>query len=181
MHLITRPSSPSAGRGADWVPVAVPADKPPPARGCHRRPRLAAEGTRGDREDVPGAAAQPGSSGTGPAGARPEPPGTVLSMTEDVPAVPSMPECNGSLVPEKGPLQVIGIIDDIARPIGTGPYMNADTSPDALLAKGNQEESRNSLVEDVVCAEFDGEKRCEGKVRCYLYLGIWREKPLFCV
>ncbi|XP_032046400.1 ermin [Aythya fuligula] len=84
-------------------------------------------------------------------------------MTEDVPAVPSMPECNGSVVPEKGPLQVIGIIDDIARPIGTGPYTNADTSPDAPLAKGNEEESRNLLVEDVVCADFDREKRCEEK------------------
>nr|XP_047937001.1 ermin [Anser cygnoides] len=84
-------------------------------------------------------------------------------MTEDVPVVPSMPECNGSVVPEKGPLQVIGIIDDIARSVGTGPYTNADTSPDAPLAKGNQEESRNSLVEDSVCGDFDGEKQREEK------------------
>ncbi|NXI69724.1 ERMIN protein, partial [Anseranas semipalmata] len=84
-------------------------------------------------------------------------------MTEDVPVAPSMPECNGSVAPEKGPLQVISIIDDIARSVGTVPYMNADTSPDAPLAKGNQEESSNSLAEDIVRGDFDGEKQCEEK------------------
>nr|XP_009930493.1 PREDICTED: ermin [Opisthocomus hoazin] len=84
-------------------------------------------------------------------------------MTEEVPAAPSMPECNGSVPPEKGPLQLIGIVDEIAKSVGTGPYANAETSPDAPLAKENLEETRNSLAEDVMRGDFDGEKQCEGK------------------
>ncbi|NXK56200.1 ERMIN protein, partial [Chauna torquata] len=84
-------------------------------------------------------------------------------MAEDVPVAPGMPECNGSVAPEKGPLHVVGIIDDIARSVGTVPYRNADTSPDAPLAKGNQEERRNLLAEDIVHGDFDGEKQSEEK------------------
>ncbi|KFR07679.1 Ermin, partial [Opisthocomus hoazin] len=71
--------------------------------------------------------------------------------------------CNGSVPPEKGPLQLIGIVDEIAKSVGTGPYANAETSPDAPLAKENLEETRNSLAEDVMRGDFDGEKQCEGK------------------
>ncbi|XP_064309366.1 ermin [Phalacrocorax carbo] len=82
-------------------------------------------------------------------------------MTEDVPAASSMPECNGSVPPEKGPLQVIGVIEEIAKSVGTVPYMNAEISPDSPLATENQEENRNSLAEDTVRGDFDGEKQCE--------------------
>ncbi|KAM9287150.1 ermin [Morus bassanus] len=84
-------------------------------------------------------------------------------MTEEVPAASSMPECNGSVPPEKGPLQVIGVIDEIAKSVGTVPYANAEISPDAPPAKENQEENRNSLAEDIVRGDFDGEKQCEEK------------------
>lgn len=90
--------------------------------------------------------------------------GTALSMTEEVPAASSMPECNGSVPLEKGPLQVIGVIDEIAKSVGTVPYVNAETSPDAPPAKENREENRNSLAEDIVPGDFDGGKQCEGKV-----------------
>ncbi|XP_075567696.1 ermin [Pelecanus crispus] len=84
-------------------------------------------------------------------------------MTEEVPVASSMPECNGSVPPEKGPLQVIGVIDEIAKSVGTVPYANAEMSPGASPAKENQEENRNSLAEDIVHGDFDGEKRCEEK------------------
>ncbi|NXK29284.1 ERMIN protein, partial [Arenaria interpres] len=81
-------------------------------------------------------------------------------MTEEVPAVSTMPECNGNVPPEKGPLQVI---DEIAKSVGTVPYANAETSPDAPPAKENQQENRNLLSEDVVHGDFDGEKQCQDK------------------
>ncbi|XP_074885486.1 ermin [Buteo buteo] len=84
-------------------------------------------------------------------------------MTEEVPAASGMPECNGSVPPEKGPLQVIGVIDEIAKSVGTVPYVNAETSPDAPPAKENREENRNSLAEDIVPGDFDGGKQCEEK------------------
>ncbi|NWY54991.1 ERMIN protein, partial [Chionis minor] len=86
-------------------------------------------------------------------------------MTEEVPAAPTMPECNGSVPPEKGPRQVIGVIDEIAKSVGTVPYVNAETSPNTPPAKENQEENRNLLAEDLVRGDFDGEKQCEGKVQ----------------
>ncbi|KAF1652707.1 Ermin, partial [Aptenodytes patagonicus] len=91
-------------------------------------------------------------------------------MTEEVPAASGMPECNGSVPPEKGPLQVIGVIDEISKSVGTVPYVNAEMSSDAPPAKENQEENRNSLAEDIVRGDFDGEKQCEGKVQDYLSL-----------
>ncbi|KAM9284210.1 ermin [Cariama cristata] len=84
-------------------------------------------------------------------------------MTEEVSAASGMPECNGSVPPEKGPLQVIGVIDEIAKSVGMVPYTNAEMSPDAPPAKENQEENRNSLAEDIVHGDFDGEKQCEEK------------------
>ncbi|CAN0158224.1 unnamed protein product [Bubo scandiacus] len=84
-------------------------------------------------------------------------------MTEEVPAASGMPECNGSVAPEKGPLQVIGVIDEIAKSVGTVPYANAETSPDAPPAEENQEENRNSLAEYTARGGFDGEKQCEEK------------------
>ncbi|KAM6269030.1 ermin [Porphyrio hochstetteri] len=76
-------------------------------------------------------------------------------MTEEVPAASEMPECNGSIPPEKGPLQVMGSIGEIAKSLGTVPYTNTETSPDQ-----HQEGSRNSLAEDTVCGDCDGEKPC---------------------
>ncbi|NXC65879.1 ERMIN protein, partial [Anhinga anhinga] len=97
-------------------------------------------------------------------------------MTEEVPAASGMPECNGSVPLEKGPLQVIGVIDDIAKSVGTVPYVNAEISPDAPPATENQEENRNSLAEDIVRGDFDGEKQCGGKVQGCLSLSVWKEK-----
>ncbi|XP_054685788.1 ermin [Grus americana] len=84
-------------------------------------------------------------------------------MTEEFLVASGMPECNGSVPPEKGPLQVIGVIDEIAKSVGMVPYANAEMSPDAPLAEGNQDENRNSLAEDIVRGDFDGEKQCEEK------------------
>ncbi|NWS63161.1 ERMIN protein, partial [Chunga burmeisteri] len=100
-------------------------------------------------------------------------------MTEEVSAASGMPECNGSVPPEKGPLQVIGVIDEIAKSVGMVPYTNAEMSPDAPPAKENQEENRNSLAEDIVRGDFDGEKQCEGKVEGCLSLSVWKEKLYF--
>ncbi|NXL62256.1 ERMIN protein, partial [Chordeiles acutipennis] len=83
-------------------------------------------------------------------------------MTEQVPVASTMPQCNGSVPPEKGPLQVIEVIKEMADAVGTVPYANAGTSPDAPLAKENPEENRNSLAEDVT-RDSDGEKQCEEK------------------
>lgn len=90
--------------------------------------------------------------------------GPALGMTA-VPAASPVPECNGSVSPEKGPLQVISATDEIAKSVRTVPYANAETSPDASPAKENWEENRNSLAEDIIPGDFDGEKQCEGKVQ----------------
>ncbi|NXR77615.1 ERMIN protein, partial [Pycnonotus jocosus] len=84
-------------------------------------------------------------------------------MTEEVPAAVTMPECNGSVPLEDGPLQVIGGIEEIAKSVGTVPYANAETSPDTSPAKENLEENRNSLAEDITPENFAGEKRCQEK------------------
>ncbi|NWQ95631.1 ERMIN protein, partial [Burhinus bistriatus] len=84
-------------------------------------------------------------------------------MTEEVPPASTMPECNGSVPLEKGPLQVIGVIDEIAKSVGTVPYANAEMSPDPPSAKENQEENRTSLAEDIVHGDSDGEKQGEEK------------------
>ncbi|NWW59010.1 ERMIN protein, partial [Ifrita kowaldi] len=86
-------------------------------------------------------------------------------MTEEIPAAPTMPACNGSAPPEDGPLQVIGGIDEIAKSVGTVLYANAETSPDTSPEKENLEENRNSLAEDITPGNFAGEKRCQGIVR----------------
>ncbi|NXK88941.1 ERMIN protein, partial [Formicarius rufipectus] len=83
-------------------------------------------------------------------------------MTEEVPAVPTMPACNGSAAPQDGPLPASGLIPETAKSVGTVPYANAETSPDAPPAKENLEENRNSLVEDITAADFAREKRCQG-------------------
>ncbi|KAK0687886.1 ERMIN protein, partial [Pygoscelis papua] len=100
-------------------------------------------------------------------------------MTEEVPVASGMPECNGSVPPEKGPLQVISVIDEISKSVGTVPYVNAEMSSDAPPAKENQEENRNSLAEDIVRGDFDGEKQREGKVQDCLSLSVWKEKLYF--
>ncbi|NWW18212.1 ERMIN protein, partial [Falcunculus frontatus] len=97
-------------------------------------------------------------------------------MTEEIPAVPTMPACNGSVAPEDGPLQVIGGIDEIAKSVGTVPYANAETSPDTSPEKENVEENRNSLAEDITPGNFAGEKRCQGIVQGCLSLSVGREK-----
>ncbi|NXH23780.1 ERMIN protein, partial [Myiagra hebetior] len=81
-------------------------------------------------------------------------------MTEEIPAVPTMPACNGSAPPE---LQVLAGIDEIAKSVGTVPYANAETSPDTSPEKENLEENRNSLAEDITAGNFAGEKRCQEK------------------
>ncbi|NXC59975.1 ERMIN protein, partial [Aleadryas rufinucha] len=100
-------------------------------------------------------------------------------MTEEIPAAPTMPACNGSAAPGDGPLQVIGGIDDIAKSVGTVPYANAETSPDTSPEKENLEENRNSLAEDVAPGNFAGEKRCQGTVQGCLSLSAGREKSCF--
>ncbi|NXT41020.1 ERMIN protein, partial [Pelecanoides urinatrix] len=86
-------------------------------------------------------------------------------MTEEVPAAPGTPACNGSVAPEKGPLQDAGVIGEIAKSLGTVPFANAETSPDAPPAKENQEANRNLLAEDIIRGDFDGEKQCEAMLR----------------
>ncbi|NWS69822.1 ERMIN protein, partial [Crotophaga sulcirostris] len=89
-------------------------------------------------------------------------------MTEEVPVASTMPECNGSVPPEKGPLPVIAVIDEIAKSVGTVPYVNAETSPDIPLVEENQEENITSLEEDIDHGNLDGEKQCEGKFQHYI-------------
>ncbi|NWH75112.1 ERMIN protein, partial [Piaya cayana] len=84
-------------------------------------------------------------------------------MMEEAPVASTMPECNGSVPTEKGSRQVIAVIDEIAKSVGTVPYTNAETSPDAPLAEGSQEGSRNSSAENVVHEDLDGEKQREGR------------------
>ncbi|NXE96340.1 ERMIN protein, partial [Menura novaehollandiae] len=99
-------------------------------------------------------------------------------MTEEVPAAPTMPACNGSVPPADGPLQVIGGIEERAKSVGTVPYANAEMSPDASPAKENLEENRNSLAEDIKPGDFTGEKRCQGTVRgCLSLMGAGAGEP----
>ncbi|KAM6307194.1 ermin [Aegotheles albertisi] len=84
-------------------------------------------------------------------------------MTEEAPVAPTMPECNGSVPSEKGPLQAIGVTDEIANSVGTVPYVDAETSPDAPLTEEDQEENRNLLAEDIARGDLDGEQQCEEK------------------
>ncbi|NWX13538.1 ERMIN protein, partial [Aegotheles bennettii] len=100
-------------------------------------------------------------------------------MTEEAPVAPTMPECNGSVPSEKGPLQVIGVIDEIANSVGTVPYVDAETSPDAPLTEENQEENRNLLAEDTARGDLDGEQQCEGNVRGCLSLSVGKAKLCF--
>ncbi|NWI94399.1 ERMIN protein, partial [Pitta sordida] len=79
-------------------------------------------------------------------------------MTEEVPAAPSGPSCNGSVRSEDGPLQPVGVTDEIAKSVG-----KAEMSPDAPPAKENPEETRNSLPEDITPGDCAGEKRCQAK------------------
>ncbi|XP_067154741.1 ermin [Apteryx mantelli] len=87
-------------------------------------------------------------------------------MAEEVPIASCAPECNGNVIPERGPLQAIGIIDEIAKSVGTVPYANAETGPDTPLTKETQKENRNSVAEKTIRGSSDGEKQCEGKVQC---------------
>ncbi|NXY08622.1 ERMIN protein, partial [Pteruthius melanotis] len=97
-------------------------------------------------------------------------------MTEEIPAAPTMPACNGSAAPRDGPLQILGAIDEIAKSVGTVPYANAEMSPDTSPEKENLEENRNSWAEDITPGNFAGEKRCQGTVRGCLSLDVGREK-----
>lgn len=99
-------------------------------------------------------------------------------MTEEIPAASSMPECNGSVPPEQGPLPPIGVIDETAKSVGTAPYVSAGVSPEAAPAEENQEGNRNSLAEDRARGGCDGEKHCEGKVQGCLSLSV-REARLW--
>ncbi|NXU57942.1 ERMIN protein, partial [Turnix velox] len=83
-------------------------------------------------------------------------------MTEEVPAASTMLECNGSIPPERG---TFPHINEIAKSVGTVPYTITESSPEASPDKENQEETRNSLSEDVVGGDLDGEKQCKGKVQ----------------
>ncbi|XP_009999379.1 PREDICTED: ermin [Chaetura pelagica] len=87
----------------------------------------------------------------------------LLALTEAAPAAPAVPECNGSVAPEKGPRQVVGAVDEIADSVGTVPYGNAETGPDRPLGKGNQEENGDSLTEDAARGDLDGGKQREEK------------------
>lgn len=71
-----------------------------------------------------------------------------------------MPACNGSVAAEKGPFQVIGVIDEAAKSAGTVPCANAGSSPDASPEAANPAENRRSLPGD--CG---AEKLREGNVR----------------
>ncbi|KAG6940016.1 ermin [Chelydra serpentina] len=84
-------------------------------------------------------------------------------MTEEVPIASSILEYNGNVPPEKIQLQVIDIIDEIAKSVGTLPCENAETSPEAPFKKENQEDNKNSVEDNTICAALDGEKQCEEK------------------
>ncbi|NXM31058.1 ERMIN protein, partial [Oxyruncus cristatus] len=84
-------------------------------------------------------------------------------MTEEGPAAPTMPACNGSGPPEDDPLQGIGVIDEIPKSVAMVPYANVETSPDAPPAKEALEENRNSLAEDMTPGDSAGEKPCQEK------------------
>ncbi|NXG50344.1 ERMIN protein, partial [Psilopogon haemacephalus] len=78
-------------------------------------------------------------------------------MTEEAPGASRMPECNGSLAPEKAS----GALDGRAEPVGTLPYLKAATSLDAPPARGDQEENANSVA--AVQEHRDGEEQCKGR------------------
>lgn len=102
-------------------------------------------------------------------------------MSENVPPVPGVPACNGSPAPEEGLPLAGSITDGIIGAAGTVPCMEAGAQPGALLAKGNAEESENSLAEDMEHGDCDGGEQCGGNVRCSLffeYLG--RKVSIFC-
>ncbi|NWQ65904.1 ERMIN protein, partial [Neopipo cinnamomea] len=84
-------------------------------------------------------------------------------MTEEVAAAPTVPECNGSVPPEDGPLQGIGVIDEVPKSVGMVPGANVETSLDAPPAKEALEENRNSLAEDIPPGDSAGEKPCQEK------------------
>ncbi|NWS15913.1 ERMIN protein, partial [Pachyramphus minor] len=94
-------------------------------------------------------------------------------MTEEVPAAPTMPACNGSVPPEDGPLQGIGVIDQTPKSVGIALDANVETSPDAPPAKEALEENRNSLPEDIAPGDSAGEKPCQGTVQGCLSLESW--------
>lgn len=102
-------------------------------------------------------------------------------MTEEVPITSSILECNGNVPPEKTQLQVIDIIDEIAKSVGTVPCENAETSPEAPLKKENQEDNKYSVEDNTICGALDGEKQCEGKVQyCFFSICSGRKpSPLF--
>lgn len=102
-----------------------------------------------------------------------------LSMSENVPMVPGVPACNGSAAPEEGLPLDDGVTNGIGRAVGTVPCMEAAAQPGTPLAKGNVEESGNSLAEDTAHGDCDGEEQCGGNVRGRLLLSIWAEKFLF--
>ncbi|XP_050825299.1 ermin [Gopherus flavomarginatus] len=84
-------------------------------------------------------------------------------MTEEVPIASSILEYNGNVPPEKTQLQVIDIIDEIAKSVGTVPCENSETRPEAPLKKENQEDNKNSVEDNTICGALDGEKQCEEK------------------
>ncbi|NXJ69228.1 ERMIN protein, partial [Rostratula benghalensis] len=94
-------------------------------------------------------------------------------MTEEVAAASTMPQCNGKVAPEKGPLQVM---DEIGKSV---PFSNVEASPETPPAKENQQEKRNSLVEGVAHGDVDGEKQCQGKVQGCLSFKCSERKALF--
>lgn len=93
-----------------------------------------------------------------------------LSMSENEPSVPGLPACNGTAAPQEGLPLADCITDGITGAVGTVPCVEAGVQPGALLAKGNVEESGNSLAEDVARGDCDGEERCGGNVRCCLFV-----------
>ncbi|NXJ15272.1 ERMIN protein, partial [Odontophorus gujanensis] len=84
-------------------------------------------------------------------------------MSENVPRVHGVPACNGGAAPEDGPSPTRGIADGIAGTAGTVPCAEAGGQPGAPAAKGNAEESENSLAGDVAHGDCDGEERCGEK------------------
>ncbi|XP_074858064.1 ermin [Carettochelys insculpta] len=84
-------------------------------------------------------------------------------MTEEVPVASNVPEYNGTVPPEKAQLQVIDIIDEIAKSAGTVPHENAEINPEAPLPKETQEANKNSVEDHVICGALDGEDQHKEK------------------
>ncbi|XP_006125722.2 ermin [Pelodiscus sinensis] len=84
-------------------------------------------------------------------------------MTEDFPITSSIPEYNGTVPPEKAQLQLIDIIDEIAKSAVTVLCENSETSPEASLKKENQEANKHSEEDNTICGALDGEKQCKEK------------------